>query len=181
MSAFGSYLVLVLISFAIVRCAVAVGTKSGRKWFQGIPVEKERERYRQERPNNLTLAGFALAALTLFLTIGTNPLEPTRQLDVLETTFFLSISLVSFIIAAHLFPIAISRYFSYVADSLEQLGMLAIGIGLLTFFVNNFNEALDIQQVYWIFFGVITALGGLEIYFYTRLFNSLKQASASST
>ncbi len=174
MSLYGDYLFFVLIVFGIARAIVATVPMSGRKWFTGTPIDAELERFRRERPNNLTLAGFSLAALTLFLTVGTTPLDPSRSLNVRDTTFYISISLVCFIIAAYLFPIATNRYFSYIADSLELLGLLSIGIGMLLFFLNNFAEISNVQVVYWILFIAVIVIGSLEIYFYSEMFKKIK-------
>lgn len=178
MTVAAEYLAWVLLIFSIARVTVGIATKSARSWFSEAPTAGEVDRFRRERPNNLALAGFSLAALTIFLTIGSSPLDPTKRLEVRETAFFLSVALISFVIAASLFPFAINRYFSYAADSVEHLGLLTIGAGMLLFFINNFGNVVDLQIVYGIFFAVIISIATLEIYLYTK---ALKPAKNTTT
>jgi hypothetical protein len=168
--AYTEYLGLILIAYIIPRTIIAFSFDKGRVFFKGTPQKEERERYQRERPNNLTLAGFSLAALALFLALGTNPQDPSKNVDVKDTTYYLSISLVCFIIAAYLYPFSLTRYYSYAADSLEQIGLLSVGIALLLFFVNNFQGILEIHIVYWILFVVIILVTVKEILLYYNNF-----------
>lgn len=166
MSVYAEYMTYTILAFAIARATVAFGFKSGREYFRGTTPKSELDGFVAERTNNLVLAGLSLVALTLFLTIGSIKEDSAESLSVRETTFFLSISLVCFIVAASIFPIATERYFSYIANSLEWLGLLTIGIGMLLFFINNFSDVIDLQIVYWFFFAIILGLAALEISFY---------------
>jgi hypothetical protein len=149
------YLGLILIAYIIPRAVIAFSFQKGRAYFKDPPIDKEKERLQRERPNNLALAGFSLTALALFLALGTNPQDPSKNVDVKDTTYYLSISLVCFIVAAYLYPFQIRRYYYYTADSLEQIGLLSVGIAMLVFFVNNYQGMLEMHAVYWVLFVAI--------------------------
>lgn len=164
------YLGLVLIAYIIPRIILAFYFQKGRTYFKAPPEEEEKGRLQRERPNNLALAGFSIAALALLLALGTNPQDPTRNVDVIDTTYYLSISLVCFIIAAYLYPFYLRRYYSYAADSLEQIGLLSVGIAMLLFFVNNFQGIIEIHAVYWVLFVAIILITVKEIDLYYKNF-----------
>jgi hypothetical protein len=112
-----------------------------------------------ERANNFTLAGFSLAALTFFLTLG-----GTKGLVITDTTFYLSVSLVCFVVAAYLFPINVNRAFPYAADTFEVLGLLSVAIAMLSFFTSNFAIAY-IQTVYILFVLSVVGIAILQNYY----------------
>ena len=169
---YGDYLGIVLLVYILPRTIVVVCFRKARAELRKGPTEKEVERFRRERQNNLTLSGFSLSALALFLALGTNPLNPSRPIDINDTTYYLSISLVCFVTAAYLYPFHLSRYYSYAADSLEQIGLLCVGAAMLLFFINNIEGIQRIHIVYWVFFVVIILIATKDSLNYFRMYRN---------
>jgi hypothetical protein len=157
---------IILVFFASIR--IIVGIK-GRKWLVESPKELEIEGYSKERTNNLTLSGFALAAIALFLTIGFSEMG-IDEISVSDTVFFLSISLVVFIISAYFYNFSMNRVYPFIAVSLEWIGLLSIGIGLFLFFADVFSSDLRFIFLYAIFFGLVFYIGHKDVQLYVKFF-----------
>lgn len=171
-STYGASLWIVLMVYAIIRTVLAWKL---REWLDHNPgTDEELEMYSKERSNNLTLAGFALAAIALFLTIDFSSLGITLN-NIKETVLYLSISLVLFVLGAYLYNFSTKRAFTYVAGTLEWLGLLSVGISLLIFFGSLFKDDLRFFIVYIIFFGAIWILAFIEVGFYNKFLKSLKK------
>ncbi len=170
------FLWLVPMVFAIMRIFVGI---FGYSFFNSVPETKEIEHYEKERSNNLTLAGFSLAAITLFLTLGASTVEQPLP-AVSDTTFYLSIALVSFISASYLYTLQTSRWYSYFGDSLELIGLLSVGISLLLFFDFIFTNNNKIEIVYYLFFLFVIGFAAKELVLWVKHFKNLKSTKTSN-
>jgi low temperature requirement protein LtrA len=168
----------VLIAIMIARAIVAV---YGRVVLNNSPRKGEIEHNERERQTNLTLAGFALAALIFILTAG-GKMSNSDQADagIQEASIFLSISLGCFIVGAYLLPINTERYYSYAADSLELLGLLSIGVAMLSLFVNNLVDvtSITVTMIYLVFLVALTTLAIYHTLLVFRYFRASKRMNS---
>jgi len=163
---------VILVFLGIIRLASGI---YGRTWLKTSPQEGEEVKsYATERTNNLTMAGFSLAAVALFLTIGFSGNE-TNLISVTDTVFYLSISLISFITAAYLYGFAIIRWNGFLAGTIEWIGLLSIGIALLIFFRNAFSDDLRFLFLYGVFFLTVYILASKEISLWKNFFKAERE------
>jgi hypothetical protein len=153
----------ILIIYSLVKILGAF-TPNLSRWLRVAPQGGEVSGFFRERTNSLTLAGFSMTALTLFLTIATA--QSTIHYKIIDTVFYLSISLVCFIISSYVVSFGVNRIYSYACTTIEVIGLLSVGIALLLFFIENVidnSNMQNIQTVYWILFGAIIVIAFLEV------------------
>lgn len=96
--------------------------------------EKEKEYHWHNERIVLTLAGFSLTALSLFVNIQ------FRELAQLSSTImFFSIALSVLILSSISLRLRVRKLSLYLSDVFENAGLLAIACGFLVFFANNLS------------------------------------------
>jgi hypothetical protein len=164
-----SYTGYVLVVYGLIKI-IGAFTPNLRVWLKAAPQGGEINAYFRERSNSLTLAGFSLAALTLFLTIATA--NQSLHYKTIGTVLYLSISLVCFIVSAYIINFSVNRISSYGATTLEMIGLISVGIALLLFFVENVidnSNMQNIQAVYWVLFAAAIVIAFLEVLYQHKM------------
>jgi hypothetical protein len=160
----------VLVGYSLIKIIGAFIHPKLRKWLKDSPQGGEINSFYRERSNSLTLAGFSLAALTLFLTIGTA--DQSTHYNIIGTILYLSISIVCFIISAYITNFSVTRISSYSATTMEMIGLISVGIALLLFFIENVidnSNMQNIQAVYWVLFAAAIVIALLEVFFQHKI------------
>ena len=153
------YILIIYASTRIITIIIASIRADAKDYFKTGLGRDEIEHQKGERSNNLSLAGFSSATLALFLTLG-----GVNRSDINDTTFYLSISLSCFVIAAYLSLVWSHRYWSFITESIEILGVLSVILAILLFFIHNTTHFPNIQNVYAILFVAIIIILGKGIW-----------------
>lgn len=166
---------LLVLLFIYVAAFLLLGITKGRKYLKTHPPEEARRDYLFHSVEvTLTLAGLAVTALALFIGLGIERLEQFSSM-----ILFFSISFVSLTLSSNFarFP---RRFFTYMADILADMGVLAIGCGFLVFFERNINSP-SITITYVIFVTVFILLSALDAFKYYRYWLSIECAQQQSS
>ena len=165
------YLWLIMVGAFIARMIVPFGSKFRRDYMTCvIPVsEKEKQQYDSFRSHSITLASFTMTVIAIIIAF---PKQEQFSANLMSLVY-LSVALVSFFIASYLYVFRTNRWFPYIGESLEYMGIIAVGIGLLSLMENvaqsniadntSVNSIILINIVYAIFLIGMIAIAYKEI------------------
>lgn len=115
--------------------AIVVGLVKGWKYLKTAPNEKTGKEYHMHNERIvLTLAGFSLTAISLFVNIQIKELA-----QISSTLLFFSIAFSALILSSIFIRFRLAQFFIYLSDVLLNVGLLAIGCGFMVFFVDRFS------------------------------------------
>jgi len=119
------FLVAIYIALAII-----FGLVRGWNYLKGIPSEEREKEYHWHNERIvLTLAGFSLTALSLFLSIQLKELPQISSILI-----FFSIAFSTLVLSSLSLRLRVRRFSIYLADVFMNAGLLSIGCGFLAFF-----------------------------------------------
>jgi len=143
-----------------------LGLVKGRKYFESHPSVGAPS---DSLNRKLTLAGIAVTALAIFLGLGLSNLERVSSI-----VLFLSISFVAFVVSSDFVRFPKGSY-KYIADILENTGILAIGCGFLVFFEKELPSSYGLIFTFGFFIIVFILLSCVDFYNYSRYWSALEQ------
>lgn len=158
---------LVLIS-VYMMLAILLGLIRGWEYHRSVPEEeKGKDYYMQSERAILTLAGFSLTSLSLFVSIQFKELA---QLS--STILFFSIALSVLILSYIALQMRFRRFFPYLSNVLVNTGLLSIASGFLVFF-ENFLSWSNGSTIVFSVLVVLVFIGTLvDEFFYYQHFKS---------
>jgi hypothetical protein len=145
------YTWLVISAFFLLM--ILSGCVFGRRYLKQAIPRSEFPRLERSQVTCFTLAGFSLTAMTLFAAFFSTDLSAIRG-----TLGYLSLALVLFLVAAYLVQIRINVT-SYMSETFELTGILAIGAAFLEFFSEQMPWAFELVAIYWAMFLAVFLLG----------------------
>jgi hypothetical protein len=154
---------LLILLFAYVMAFLLLGVIKGRKHLKGYSFPEASKEYLFHSVDVvLTLAGLAITALALFIGFGLDNLEKLSSI-----ILFFSISFVALTLSSSFarFP---RRVYTFIADMLADMGILAIACGFLAFFGHQPQWSNGLVLVYGAFIVIFLALSSLDLYKYYR-------------
>ena len=155
----GSLTALLLV---YVLSAISLGLVKGRKYLGEHPKEeKERDYFFHTEEITLALAGFALTALVLFISLRFENLA-----EFVAAILFFSIAFSTLTLSYIFMRIRTTRLFPYISNVMMDTGLLAIGCGFFIFFWQKLQWDMGIAIVYIVFISVFLALSLVDFYFY---------------
>jgi hypothetical protein len=132
-----------------------------------MPIGKyENTLYDDYRSHSITLASFTMAIIAIVVAFPTVDLVNQN----IVSLYYLSLAMVSFFISAYLFPLRRNRWLVYAGESLEYMGVVAVGIGLLSLILNRTNYDEWLALIYGLFLLAITAVAAIQIRVSIRFF-----------
>lgn len=154
---------LLILLLAYVLVFVLLGLTKGRKYLKTYSSEKKVPEYFFHSVEvTLTLAGLSITSLALFVSLGIENLKRFSSIVLFFSISFVVLAL-SFNFAG--FP---RRFYTFIADLLADVGMLAIGCGFLVFFVNELPLSYGLILTYGLFITVFIFLSCLDLYKYYK-------------
>jgi len=140
--------------------AIVLGLFRGWNYLKKHPVEKTGRAYHWHNEKiTITLAGFSLTALALFLSIQFKELA-----EISSTLLFFSTAFTTLILSSIFIRFRIRNFFLYLSDVLLNTGMLSIGCGFLVFFADVF--AYDGSTIVFIILVIALFIVSLVNYFF---------------
>jgi hypothetical protein len=129
----------------------------------------EKKHYDNFRSHSITLASFTMAIIALIVAFP----NPTQLSTNVKSLFYLSIAMTSFFISSYLFTFRQNRWFPFTGESLEYMGLVAVGIGLLGLIQNLTKGNPLLSMVYALFVIAVILIAALQIrmvinYFYPK-------------
>lgn len=156
-----SELLLIILILVYMVLAIVLGLIRGWKYLKSYPDEKlGKEYHRHNERIVLTLAGFSLTALSLFISIQFRELA-----QISSTLLFFSIAFSALISSSIFIRFRIRKFFLYLSDVLLNVGLLAIGCGFLVFFGDRFSY-YDSLTIVFVILVVVLFLVSLVNYFF---------------
>jgi len=154
-------LILLILIVAYMVLAIVLGLVRGWNYLKGSPVEKTGKEYHWHNERIvLTLAGFSLTALSLFLSIQFKELA-----QISSTLIFFSIAFSTLILSSLFLRLRVRRFSTYLADVFLNTGLLSIGCGLLVFFA-KFVSPYDGSTIVFTLLVVALVFVSLVNYFF---------------
>jgi hypothetical protein len=158
---------LLILLLGYVLSFALLGLIKGRKYFKSYPTAKGKDNYRLHSFDvKLTLAGLSITSLALFIGLGLSNLERLSSI-----ILFFSIAFVAFVVASD-FERFHKGFYTFTADVLENLGILAIGCGFLVFFTKELPLSNGLILTYGFFITVFILLSCLDLYKYWQYWSS---------
>jgi hypothetical protein len=153
---------LLILLLAYVLAFALAGLTKGRKYLKTYSSGKKGEYFFHSVEVTLTLAGLSITSLALFIGLGIDNLNRFSSI-----ILFFSISFVVLALSSNFarFP---RRFYTFIADILADVGILAIACGFLVFFVNELSPSYGLILTYGIFIIVFIFLSGLDLYKYYK-------------
>jgi hypothetical protein len=143
--------------------AIALGLIRGWNYLKKHPVEEIGRAYHWHNERIiLTLAGFSLTALALFLSIQFKELA-----QISSTLLFFSIAFTTLILSSIFLRFRIRNFFLYLSDVLLNVGLLSISCGFLVFFANVFFHDAS-ELVFGILVAVLFVVSLVNYFFFDR-------------
>jgi hypothetical protein len=153
-----------------------------------IPLGKaEKKHYDDFRTHSITLASFTMTVIAVIVALpgilGVTPADQQARHNVVDQSiidhnikslFYLSLAMISFFISSYLFLLRENRWFVYTGESLEYMGIVAVGIGLLSLMLNVTNSWF-LGIVYLVFVIGITIIALIQIRISVRFFHPKKK------
>lgn len=167
---------LLILLLAYVLAFVLLGLTKGRKYFKSYSSGKESGEYFFHSVEvTLTLAGLSITSLALFIGLGIDHLKRFSSI-----ILFFSISFVMLALSSNFarFP---RRFYTFIADILADVGILAIGCGFLVFFVNELSLSYGLILTYGLFIIVFIFLSCFDLYKYYRYWLSFEEREKEKT
>lgn len=157
--------ILLLLYITIMIC-IPIGY--GKKKFLNDPVinHEEKQTYKDEKNQLMTLAGFTITALAIIMAL---PSITGNKINLLAT-FYFSISLSCFFAGSYLFDYRIKRIFPYIGQVAEYTGVISLGLAFLSFAYSIFSDVPSIMAIFSIFMGGIVTISFVEIYYNKKFF-----------
>ena len=156
---------LLILLLVYVAAFVILGSIKGRRFLLAHS-NSPCEYYFHTVSATLTLAGLAIAVLSLFIGLGKDNLGQLSSI-----ILFFSIAFVAFVISLNLvrFP---RRIFIFIADILVDTGIISIGSGFLVFFAHELplNSGVAIVYAAFIVFSMVLVI--LELWKYYRFWSA---------
>jgi hypothetical protein len=124
----------------------------------------EKKHYDNFRSHSITLASFTMTIIALIVAFP-NPGELSANI---KSLFYLSIAMTSFFISSYLFMFRRYRWFPFIGESLEYMGLVAMGIGLLSLIQNLTKGNPLLSMVYAFFVIAVILIAALQIHIIIR-------------
>lgn len=135
---------IILLGHPIIRTLLPLRTKYD---FTKIPIQNtERSEWKGLRDHNMVLASFTIVAIAIIFALPSDTIQDKKP-----ALFYFSIAIFNFIIGSYLFRFTMDRRIPYTAETLEYVGIIALGIGLLYLVSSLVNDIL-FDVIYLIFF-----------------------------
>lgn len=164
---------LLILLLAYVLSFALLALVKGRKYLKSYPSGKEHDDYFRHSFNvKLTFAGLSATSLALFIGLGLSGLERLSSI-----ILFFSISFVAFVVSSNFARFPRGSY-TFIADVLENMGILAIGCGFLVFFEKEL-PSYELILTYMLFIMVFIFLSSIHFYKFYRYLSSFESASKS--
>jgi len=138
---------------------VIVALILGRAFVLGRP--REMSEYVQIESSALVLAGFALTALTVLVSVYSNSLSRVQDMMI-----FFSISFVLLLMVSLLTHFRTRNLYGVLCHALRFAGILAIGDGFLVFFYAEMPSALLLVWIYVAFLIAFSMITLFDLYHY---------------
>lgn len=141
--------------------SIIIALVRGRKYLAEHPKEeKERDYFFHDEEMTLILAGFALTALVLFISLSQNLSEFASVI------LFFSIAFLMLTLSYLFMQIRTTRLLPYLSNVMMDTGLLAVGCGFLVFFWQKFQWSFGISIVYILFIILFIVLSVVNFYYY---------------
>jgi hypothetical protein len=155
--------------------------------YKAIPLgTAEKKHYDNFRSHSITLASFTMTVIAIIIAFpideSADPAEEQKVMPLQKQTkenlvsqnimslFYLSLAMVSFFIASYLFLLRETRWLVYTGESLEYMGIVSVGIGLLSLMQNITNNNNILGVIYAFFVIGITIIAIIQIWISIRFF-----------
>jgi hypothetical protein len=169
--------VLFVLLVGYVLSFLLFGITEGRKYLTSPP--KIGEEYTtsvlHSEDVTLTLAGLAMTALSLFISVRYENLE-----EITSVLLFFSISFCTLVLSSCLTHFRTKRLFLYMSDVLSNTGLMASGCGFLSFFVRVFQGSEGLSLIFAIFVASFLVLSLSHVYKYHKYWKILETASKTT-
>jgi len=169
--------VLLVLLVGYVLSFLLLGLTEGRKYLTSPP--KIGEEYitsvLHSEDVTLTLAGLAMTALSLFISVRYENLG-----EITSILLFFSISFSTLILSSCLTHFRTKRLFLYVSDVLSNTGLMAFGCGFLIFFVRIFQWSEGLTLIFTIFVASFLILSLSHLYKYHKYWKILETTSKTT-
>lgn len=141
--------------------SIIIALVRGRKYLAEHPKEeKERDYFFHSEEMTLILAGFALTALVLFISLSQNLVEFASVILFFSTAFLM-------LTLSYIFmQLRTTRLLPYLSNVMMDTGLLSIGCGFLVFFWQKFQWSFGISIVYVLFIILFVVLSMVNFYYY---------------
>lgn len=151
----------------------------GQKKFLNSPVTNldEKQTYKDEKNQLMTLAGFTIAALAIIMAL---PNFSGNKVNLLAS-FYFAISLTCFFGGSYLFDYRIKRIFPYIGQVAEYTGIISLGLAFLSFAYSIFSDISSILAIFIIFMGGIVSISVVEIYYNKKFFEPSKDDKTTTS
>ena len=157
-------LLLIILILVYTVLAIVLGLIRGWKYLKSYPDEQRgKEYHRHNERIVLTLAGFSLTALSLFISIQFRELA-----QISSTLLFFSIAFSALILSSIFIRFRIRQFFLYLSDVLLNVGLLSIGCGFLVFFVDRFSWYDSLAIVFSILVAVLFLTSLVNYFFFDK-------------
>ena len=123
----------------------------------------------------LTLAGLAMTALALFVSVRYENLA-----EITSILLYFSISFSSLILSSCLTHFRTRRLFLYISDVLSNVGLMAFGCGFLVFFVRTLEWNGGVTLTFTIFLAGFLTISFLHLYKYYKYWRVLETVDKKS-
>ena len=154
---------LLILLLAYVLIFLSLGLAKGRKYFKSYSSGTESGEYFFHSVEvTLTLAGLSITSLALFVGLGIGNLNRFSSI-----ILFFSISFVVLALSS-IFARFSRRFYTFIADTLADVGLLAIGCGFLVFFVEELSLSYGLILTYGLFITAFILLSCLDLHKYYR-------------
>lgn len=162
---------IILTCIFVARMVVPLGSSIRGKYmdFEGrsMPLGKaEKKYYDNFRSHSITLASFTMTIIAIIVAFP----KPELVSENVKALLYLSIGLVSFFVSSYFFLLRENRWFPFTGESLEYMGIVAIGFGLLDLVQNLTRNDPLISTVYAIFVIVMIGIAAKQIHIIIRFF-----------
>jgi hypothetical protein len=142
---------------------VLLGLAKGRKYFKSYSSGTESGEYFFHSVEvTLTLAGLSITSLALFIGLGIENLKRFSSI-----ILFFSISFAVLALSSN-FARFSRRFYTFIADILADVGLLAIGCGFLVFFVGELSLSYGLILTYGLFIAVFILLSCFDLHKYYK-------------
>lgn len=165
------WIILTCIFIARMLVPLASSIRGTYMNFEGntMPLGKaEKKYYDNFRSHSITLASFTMTIIAIIIAFP----RPELVSQNVKALLYLSIAMVSFFISSYFFLLRENRWFPFAGESLEYMGIVAIGFGLLDLVQNITLGNQLIGTVYTIFVIAMIGIAAKQIHIIIRFFYS---------
>lgn len=159
-----SELLLIILILVYAVLAIVLGLIRGWKYLESYPDEERgKEYHRHNERIVLTLAGFSLTALSLFISVQFRELA-----EISSTLLFFSMAFSALILSSIFIRFRLRKFFLYLSDVLLNVGLLAIGCGFLVFFEDRFSWHNSLTIVFGFLVTALFLISLINYFFFDK-------------